>query len=206
MNTSTINQLISVVPRLVFGRYLYDSMQIVDSHMSDVQVQQELHLNKFTVYPMVSFDSLWSTSPHLTISFRGEKASLWWLEVSLVLPRPFEERHPVLQAPYKNNSIYFCSRCFSLFWYFHFCFHSNRERPLQSTAQWLQSWRVSEGCTSTTASAACPLRRPRTPQPPSASGNSARGSSRRDPPPLRCSDPSWPRDPRRVTYMNVTAT
>lgn len=50
-----------MVPRLVFGRYLYDSMQIVDSHVSDVRVQQELHLNKFTVYPMVSFESLWST-------------------------------------------------------------------------------------------------------------------------------------------------
>ncbi|KAL0154602.1 hypothetical protein M9458_048865, partial [Cirrhinus mrigala] len=60
----------------------------------------------------------------------------------------------------------------------------NRERPLRSTAPWLQSWRVSEGCTSTTASAACPLRRPRTPRPPSACGNSARGSSRRDPLPL----------------------
>lgn len=171
------------------------------------------------ICPMYNRNSIWTGSqsvpwclltglkhfPHFMISFRGENASLGWLEVSLVLPWPFEEGHPVLQAPYKNNSIYFCSHCFSLFWYFHFCFHSNRERPLQSTAPWLQSWRVSEGCTSTIASAACPLSRPRTLRPPSASGNSARGSSRRDPPPLRFSDPSWPRDPRRVTYMNVTA-
>lgn len=162
MNTSTINQLISVVSRLVFGRYLYDSMQIVDSHVSNVQVQQELHLNKLTVCPMVSFDRLWSTPPFSWSVLGGEKSksqmvrgvfgiapSLW--RVFLAVTFSVQEQH-------------FCSHCFSLFWYFRICFHSNRERPLQSTAPWLQSWRVSEGCTSTTASAACPLHRPRTPQ------------------------------------------
>lgn len=149
-------------------------------------VQKELHLNKLTV---VSFDRLWSTSPS-SWSVLGGGASLRWLEVSLVLPRPFEEF--VLCA---GTTV--CS-----FWFFVFCFRSNRERPLQSTAPWLQSWRVSEGCTSTTASAVCPLRRPRTPPPPWACGNSARGSSRRDPPPRQV---LWPCDPRRVAYVNVVA-
>lgn len=103
MNTSTINQLISVVSRLVFGRYLYDSMQIVDSHVSNVQVQQELHLNKLTVCPMVSFDRLWSTPPISWSVLGVEKASLRWLEVSLVLLRPFEEFFRLSLSPCRNN-------------------------------------------------------------------------------------------------------
>lgn len=160
---NTINQLILVVSRLVFGRYLYDSMQIVDSHVSIVQVQQELHLNKLTVCPMVSSDRLWSTSPISWSVLGGESKSQMVRGVFGIAPSQFLRLSLSLC---RNKSLHFCSHCFSLFWYFCFCFHSNRERPLRSTAPWLRSWRESEGCTSTTASAACPLHRPRTPQPP----------------------------------------
>lgn len=63
-NTFTINQFIPVVPRLLFGRYLYDSMQFVDSQGCDVQVTRELHLNKLTVCSMVYvLENPWNRFP-----------------------------------------------------------------------------------------------------------------------------------------------
>ncbi len=57
-------QLISVVPRLVFGRYLYDSMQIVDSHMSDVSTKG----TPFEQVHSLSHGVFWQSVKHPPIS------------------------------------------------------------------------------------------------------------------------------------------